>query len=116
MSIDEKKQYILDKFAKNTTFDKRAFEEATDEEIDGIFNELVDYARLRGFKNPLYANKKSTNCTPSTPFGKWFIANFFPMCEDRPFYNKLRKRFNKGLIDLNKSAKEQGLEKRKESE
>ena len=78
MTIDEKKQYILDKFAKNTTFDKRAFEEATDEEIDGIFNELVDYARLRGFKNPLYANKKSTNCTPSTPFGKWFIENFRP--------------------------------------
>ena len=115
MTIDEKKQYILDKFTKNTTFDKRAFEEATDEEIDGIFNELVDYARLRGFKNPLYANKKSTNCTPSTPFGKWFIENFGPMCQDRGKYNKIRKRFLKGLIDITKTAEEQGL-KEKESE
>lgn len=111
MNIEEKKQFLISRFSTNTNFDVVSFEEATDEEIDNLFKIVCEFYKLKKLKNPRIGLFKKTNkSTPGTAFGKWYLENFQPMCENRTQYNKLRKQYKRGLIDLSKTAEEQGIE------
>lgn len=109
--MNEKKQFLIDRFSTNTNFCLEAFEEATDEEIDAMFEMVCRYCEIKKLKNPRIGMFKKTNKRkPASAFGKWYLENFQPMCENRSQYNVLRKRYERGKIDLSKTAEEQGIE------
>ena len=111
MNREEKKQYLISRFSTNTNFDVAAFEEATDEEIDVLFDMVCKYCDFKKLKNPSIGMiKKRKKCSPRTEFGKWYEKNFQPVCENNSQYNRLRKQYKRGHIDLSKTAEEQGIE------